>query len=157
MKSLSFALALSALLFSCSKKDDTNSESKKEGIARIEGHFSGGSLSWEKTTNGDKTTGTDAGASFDIAYKDKKAFVTVTTTAPLANKTYQLPLITPETSASGYVFQLVENTDVIQNNSALRITITTKISGQIDFYKTDKSGGNTITERYTLSGDPQNN
>lgn len=156
MRSLLVAVFSSALLFSCSKKDNSN-PGTKEGITRIEGHFTGESITWERIVDGDKTSGTDAGASFDIAYKDKKAYVIVNTTAPVTNKTFQLPLISPETSSSGYVFQLVENTDIIQNNSVLRITITTKTSGQIDFNKTDKSSGKTITEKYTLSGLPQNN
>lgn len=152
MRYLSF-LIFSIVFFSCSKKENT---APKEGIARVQGHYSGGSLSWEKTADGVKTTGTDDNSSFDVIYKDKKAIVTVNTTAPVTNKSYELPLISPETSSSGYIFQLVENTDIVQNNSVLRITITTSTSGQIDFNKTDKSSGKTIKEVYTLTGIPKN-
>lgn len=156
MKSLTFTLLLSISLFACSKKDN-GSSTPKEGIAKIETTYSGGSLSWEQTIDGVKTSGTDANATFSITYKDKKATVTVNTTAPLTNKSYQLPLISPETSTSGYVFQAVENTDMVQNNSALRVTTTTTISGQIDFNKTDKTSGKTIIERYTLNGSAAKN
>lgn len=151
MKSLLVALSLSVLFFSCSKND-----TKKQGIERIAGHYAGGTLSWEKSVDGDKSTGSDANSSFDITYKDKKATVTVHTTAGIASKQYELNLISSETSQSGYIFQLLENTDLVQNNSVLRITITTTTSAQIDFNKTDNSSGKKVIEKYSLSGFPQN-
>ncbi|MCC6287807.1 MAG: hypothetical protein IT249_07975 [Chitinophagaceae bacterium] len=155
MKSLAFTLLLSIALFSCSKKD--NNSTPKEGIARIEGNYSGESLSWERTVDGAKTSGTDANASFSIVYKNKKATVTVNTSATLTNKTYEMALISDENSNNGYIFQSYENSETVQNNSALRVTITTKTSAQIDFNKTFISDGKTISERYSLNGYPQNN
>ncbi|MBN8786901.1 MAG: hypothetical protein J0I84_07415 [Terrimonas sp.] len=152
MRYLSF-LILSIIFFSCSKKEST---APKEGINRVADHYSRGKLSWEQTVDGVKTTGTDDNSSFDVVYKDKKAIITVNTTAPVANKSYQFPLVSPETSSNGYIFQLVENTDIVQGNSVLRVTITTSKSAQIDFNKTDKSSGKTIKEVYTLTGIPKN-
>ncbi|MFT3946443.1 MAG: hypothetical protein QM763_05655 [Agriterribacter sp.] len=154
MKSLAFVFLLSISLFSCSKKD--NNSTPKEGIARIEGNYSGESLSWERTIDGNKTTGTDTNASFSIVYKNKKATITVNTGATLTNKTYELPLISDENSSNGYIFQLYENSETVQSNSALRVTITTKTSAQLDFNKTFISDGKTISEKYAISGYPQN-
>ena len=152
MKLPVLAFFLSVLFFSCSKKNDQT----PVGIDRIAGHYSGGALTWEQTIEGsDKKAATDNNSSFDIVYKDKKATVTVNTTAGITNKSYQLNLISSETDQNGYIFQLLENTDQVYNNSALRVTITTATSAIIDFNKTDKSSGKTVIEKYTLSGFPQ--
>ena len=151
MKSLFTGLFLSIFLFSCSKKNDQ----APTGIERINGHYSGGTLSWEKTDNGNKTSGTDANSSFDIAYKDNKATITVNTAAGITNKSYQLNLISSETDQHGYIFQLYEYTDLVQNNSALRVTITTSTTAQLDFNKTNTIDGKIFNEKYSLSGAPQ--
>ncbi|MFT3705516.1 MAG: hypothetical protein QM802_24315 [Agriterribacter sp.] len=153
MKSIASILVLSVVLFSCSKKDTTTSN--PYDIKNVTGHYAGGSLSWQKNDNGTQTSGSDNSGTFDITYLgNNKVSVTVNTVSPVSSKTYEMSLFgkteTPGTGA-GYVFQLLE-TSPIQKNIALRITMTTVTSAQIDYSQTETSS----SEQYSVNGFPEN-
>ena len=155
MKSIASFLLCTVILFACSKKEDA-SPSHPYDIKNVTGHYTGGSLSWQKNDNGTKTNGSDAKGTFDITYLgNNKVKVIVNTVSPVSSTTYEMPLFgkseTPGTGA-GYVFQLLETTGSLQKNIALRITMTTVTSAQIDYSQSD----NGISETYAVNGFPSN-
>lgn len=159
MKSITTFLLCTVILFACSKKEDAT-PSNPYDIKNVTGHYTGGSLSWQKNDNGNKTNGSDANGTFDIQYLgNNKVKVTVNTVSPVSSKTYEMPLFgkteNPGTGA-GYVFQLLETSGSLQKNIALRITMTNVTSGQIDYSQTETVNSVTTGETYSINGFPGN-
>ena len=83
-------ISVAIMFASCSKKDST----VQYDIKSISGHYSGQTLTWEKSSDGNKTFGNDAAASFDLTYIDAdKVSVKVNTSAELQQKNYEMKLI----------------------------------------------------------------
>lgn len=151
------ASIITAVIFcaSCSKKDSA----VVYDIKNITGHYSGQALTWEKSTDGNKTSGSDAAASFDLVYVDAdKVTVKVNTSADLLQKNYEMKLIGKSEnpgSGAGYVFQLLETSGDIQINTLLKITNTNTMSATLEY--TRYSTGETNSEKYKVTGLPSNN